>query len=97
MHCTHASGEASPFNARLPCWPSIRPGAYIARMYRGSAVRSAAYNARERSSPIATGTLYYFKHRDAPEHHACSARTAPSRGLPDSAVLVDARRRREAQ
>jgi len=42
---------------------------YIARSSGGSAVRSAAYNAREAITAERTGELYYFRHRDAPEHH----------------------------
>ena len=42
---------------------------YIARSSGGSAVRSAAYNARDAITAERTGELFYFKHRDAPEHH----------------------------
>ena len=42
---------------------------YISRSTGGSAVRSAAYNGREAISAERTGELYYFRHRDAPEHH----------------------------
>jgi hypothetical protein len=42
---------------------------YISRSAGGSAVRSAAYNAREPITAEHTGALYYFRHRDAPEHH----------------------------
>ena len=42
---------------------------YIGRASGGSAVRSAAYNAREGITDERTGALYYFAHRDAPEHH----------------------------
>ena len=42
---------------------------YIARSSGGSAVRSAAYNARDAITAERTGELYYFKHRDAPDHH----------------------------
>ena len=42
---------------------------YIARSSGGSAVRSAAYNARDAITAERTGELYYFKHRDAPHHH----------------------------
>ena len=42
---------------------------YIGRASGGSAVRSAAYNAREGIRDERTGELYYFAHRDAPEHH----------------------------
>ena len=42
---------------------------YISRSTGGSAVRSAAYNGREAITAERTGELYYFRHRDAPEHH----------------------------
>ena len=42
---------------------------YISRNSGGSAVRSAAYNGREAIKAERTGELFYFKHRDAPEHH----------------------------
>jgi Ti-type conjugative transfer relaxase TraA len=43
---------------------------YISRSAGGSAVRSAAYNGRAAITAERTGELYYFRHRDAPEHHA---------------------------
>jgi Ti-type conjugative transfer relaxase TraA len=43
---------------------------YISRSSGGSAVRSAAYNAREAIEAERTGEVFYFRHRDAPEHHA---------------------------
>jgi hypothetical protein len=42
---------------------------YISRSTGGSAVRSAAYNERAAITADRTGELFYFKHRDAPEHH----------------------------
>jgi len=42
---------------------------YISRADGGSAVRSAAYNGREAIKAQRTGEVFYFKHRDAPEHH----------------------------
>jgi Ti-type conjugative transfer relaxase TraA len=42
---------------------------YISRRSGGSAVRSAAYNGREAIKAERTGELFYFKNRDAPEHH----------------------------
>ena len=43
---------------------------YISRGSGGSAVRSAAYNGREAIAAERTGEVFYFRHRDAPEHHA---------------------------
>jgi len=42
---------------------------YISRSTGGSAARSAAYNARAEIGDERTGEVFYFKHRDAPEHH----------------------------
>jgi hypothetical protein len=42
---------------------------YISRRTGGGAVRSAAYNQRAAITADRTGELYYFRHRDAPEHH----------------------------
>ena len=42
---------------------------YISRRSGGSAVRSAAYNARDAITAERTGEVFYFRHRDAPEHH----------------------------
>ena len=42
---------------------------YISRSSGGSAVRSAAYNAREAIEAERTGEVFYFRHRDTPEHH----------------------------
>jgi hypothetical protein len=42
---------------------------YLSRASGGNAVRSAAYNARESITAERTGELFYFRNRDAPEHH----------------------------
>ncbi len=42
---------------------------YISRTSGGSAVRSAAYNGPEEITAERTGEVFYFRHRDAPEHH----------------------------
>ena len=42
---------------------------YISRSSGGSAVRSAAYNGREAITAERTGEVFYFRNRDAPEHH----------------------------
>lgn len=42
---------------------------YISRSDGGSAVRSAAYNGREAIKAQRTGEVFYFKHREAPDHH----------------------------
>ncbi len=43
---------------------------YISRSSGGSAVRSAAYNGREEIAAERTSEVFYFRNRDAPEHHA---------------------------
>lgn len=74
---------------------------YISRSSGGSAVRSAAYNAREAITAERTGELFYFRHRDAPEHHAvllpigAPARFAQAGELWNAAEAAE--RRRDAQ
>src|SRR4051794_20949256 len=74
---------------------------YISRSTGGSAVRSAAYNGREAIHAERTGALYYFKHRDAPEHHEVLLPEGADAGLADAASLWNAaeaaERRRDAQ
>ena len=74
---------------------------YISRSTGGSAVRSAAYNAREAIHAERTGALYYFKHRDAPEHHEVLLPEGAGAKLADAAVLWNAaeaaERRKDAQ
>lgn len=74
---------------------------YVSRSSGGSAVRSAAYNAREAIQAERTGQLYYFKHRDAPEHHEVLLPEGASAKLTDAAVLWNAaeaaERRKDAQ
>src|SRR5262249_61820875 len=72
-----------------------------ARRSAGSAVRSAAYNAREAITAERTGELYYFRHRDAPEHHdvllpeGADARFAASAVLWNAAEAAE--KRKDAQ
>jgi len=74
---------------------------YISRSTGGSAARSAAYNAREAISDERTGTLYYFKHRDAPEHHEVLLPEGADAKLADAATLWNAaeaaEKRKDAQ
>ena len=90
--------------AERPGTPGSAPGArarYISRSTGGSAVRSAAYNAREAIYAERTGALYYFKHRDAPEHHEVLLPEGAGAKLADAAVLWNAaeaaERRKDAQ
>jgi Ti-type conjugative transfer relaxase TraA len=74
---------------------------YISRSTGGSAVRSAAYNAREAITADRTGALYYFKHRDAPEHHEVLLPDGADPRFADSAFLWNAaeaaEKRKDAQ
>ena len=74
---------------------------YISRSSGGSAVRSAAYNAREGIRAERTGALYYFAHRDKPEHHEVLLPDGASAMLGTAAVLWNAaeaaERRKDAQ
>src|SRR4051794_36924452 len=74
---------------------------YISRSTGGSAVRSAAYNGREAIHAERTGALYYFKHRDAPEHHEVLLPEGADAKLADAAALWNAaeaaERRKDAQ
>jgi Ti-type conjugative transfer relaxase TraA len=74
---------------------------YIARSTGGSAVRSAAYNERAAITSERTGEVYYFKHRDAPEHHEVLLPDGADARFADSAVLWNAaeaaERRKDAQ
>jgi Ti-type conjugative transfer relaxase TraA len=74
---------------------------YISRGSGGSAVRSAAYNGREEIAAERTGEVFYFRHRDAPEHHAvllpegAAARFGEARVLWNAAEAAE--RRKDAQ
>ena len=74
---------------------------YISRSSGGSAVRSAAYNARDAITAARTGELFYFKHRNAPEHHAVLLPDGAAAKFSDSAVLWNAaeaaEKRKDAQ
>jgi len=74
---------------------------YIARSSGGSAVRSAAYNAREAITADRTGELYYFRHRDAPEHHAVLLPEGASESFRNASELWNAaeaaEKRKDAQ
>ncbi len=74
---------------------------YISRSSGGSAIRSAAYNAREVIEAERTGELYYFKHRDAPEHHEVLLPEGADERFRDCGVLWNtaeaAEKRKDAQ
>jgi Ti-type conjugative transfer relaxase TraA len=74
---------------------------YISRSSGGSAVRSAAYNERTAITAERTGELFYFRNRDAPEHHEVLLPEGAGARFADSAVLWNtaeaAEKRRDAQ
>ncbi len=74
---------------------------YVSRASGGNAVRSAAYNAREAIEAERTGEVFYFRHRDAPEHHEVLLPEGAAEQFRDSAVLWNmaemAEKRRDAQ
>jgi Ti-type conjugative transfer relaxase TraA len=74
---------------------------YISRSSGGSAVRSAAYNARESIGAERTGEVFYFRNRDAPEHHEVLLPDGAADRFADAGVLWNAaeaaERRKDAQ
>jgi Ti-type conjugative transfer relaxase TraA len=74
---------------------------YISRSTGGSAARSAAYNARAEIGDERTGEVFYFKHRDAPEHHEVLAPAGADEKFADAATLWNAaeaaERRKDSQ
>jgi hypothetical protein len=64
-------------------------------------VRSAAYNARDAIEAQRTGEVFYFRHRDAPEHHEVLLPEGAATQFRDSGVLWNtaemAEKRRDAQ
>jgi len=74
---------------------------YISRSDGGSAVRSAAYNGREAIKAQRTGEVFYFKHREAPEHHEVLLPDGAPSGLASSDALWNAaeamEKRKDAQ
>src|SRR3954470_7952292 len=74
---------------------------YLSRACGGNAVRSAAYNAREGIEAERTGELFYFRHRDAPEHHEVLLPESADARFADGAVLWNAaetaERRKDSQ
>jgi Ti-type conjugative transfer relaxase TraA len=74
---------------------------YISRASGGNAVRSSAYNARDAIEAERTGEVFYFRHRDAPEHHEVLLPEGTAEQFRDSAALWNtaelAEKRRDAQ
>ena len=74
---------------------------YLSRASGGNAVRSAAYNAREAIEAERTGEVFYFRHRDAPEHHEVLLPAGAAEHFREAAMLWNmaelAEKRRDAQ
>ena len=67
---------------------------YLSRASGGNAVRSAAYNAREAIEAERTGEVFYFRHRDAPEHHEVLLPEGARRAIPRYRQCCGTRRNR---
>ncbi|WP_174513387.1 AAA family ATPase [Methylocella tundrae] len=74
---------------------------YVSRSTGGDAVRSAAYNARAALTAERTGQLFYFKNRDAPDHHEILLPEGAAARFSDCGVLWNAaeaaERRKDSQ
>jgi Ti-type conjugative transfer relaxase TraA len=74
---------------------------YISRNAGGSAVRSAAYNGRDEIEAERTGEVFYFRHRDAPEHHTVLLPEGAAARFAQAGILWNAaeaaERRKDAQ
>src|SRR5260370_39391323 len=74
---------------------------YISRSSGGNAVHSAAYYSRDAITAERTGELYYFRHRDAPEHHEMLLPEGAAARFGESGVLwiaaEAAEKRKDAQ
>jgi hypothetical protein len=74
---------------------------YISRSSGGSAVRSAAYNAREAIEAERTGEVFYFRHRDAPDQHEVLLPAEAAALFAEAGILWNAaeaaERRKDAQ
>ncbi|SEF14902.1 Ti-type conjugative transfer relaxase TraA [Rhizobiales bacterium GAS191] len=74
---------------------------YISRASGGSAVRSAAYNGRDKIEAQRTGEVFYFAHRDPPDHHEVLLPEGAPKAFLESAALWNAaeaaEKRRDAQ
>ena len=74
---------------------------YVSRSSGGSAVRSSAYAARDAIRAERTGELFYFKNRDAPEHHEVLLPQGAAERFAEAGVLWNAveaaEKRKDAQ
>ena len=63
---------------------------YISRKTGGNAVRSGAYNGRDKIVAERTGEVFYFAHRDAPDHHEVMLPEGAPEALSDAGTLWNA-------
>ena len=63
---------------------------YISRKTGGNAVRSGAYNGRDKIVAERTGEVFYFAHRDAPDHHEVMLPEGAPEAFRDAGVLWNA-------
>src|SRR5271165_4050244 len=63
---------------------------YISRKTGGNAVRSGAYNGRDKIVAERTGEVFYFAHRDAPDHHEVMLPEGAPESFRDASVLWNA-------
>src|SRR5271165_285839 len=63
---------------------------YISRKTGGNAVRSGAYNGRDKIEALRTGEVFYFAHRDAPDHHEVMLPEGAPESFRDPGVLWNA-------
>ena len=102
MHrCATRVAKRGDGNLRYPVAIQFARARYISRSSGGSAVRSAAYNAREAIAAERTGEVFTFRHRDAPEHHEVLLPAGAPERFGQSGALWNAaeaaERRRDAQ
>ena len=63
---------------------------YISRKTGGNAVRSGAYNGRDKIVAERTGEVFSFAHRDAPDHHEVMLPEGAPEALSDAGTLWNA-------
>jgi hypothetical protein len=93
--------EGTGVGDHLPMAIQFARARYISRSSGGNAVRSAAYNGRDAIAAERTGELFYFRHRDAPQHHEVLLPEGTAEHFRESAVLWNAaeaaEKRKDAQ
>jgi len=95
LHRGHSLGDDPPMAIQFA------RARYISRSSGGNVVRSAAYNGRAAITAERTGELFYFRHRDAPEHDEVLLPEGAAEQFRESGVLWNAaeaaEKRKDAQ